>query len=142
MDNFLRYFFQDINNILDGFAELFKSLWYCLNMLFNFPKRFDLIKQYDESFTTTDWILVLVVNAILLVFAIALIIGVIVLLKKIFRFRVPAKKYDELKKQVQHLQRDLVRANYEKDRLLAMRSPSGEITSTEKTSERPPQISI
>ncbi len=121
MDNFLRYFFQDINNILDGFAEFFKSLWYCLNLLFNFPKRFDLIKQYDESFTTTDWILVLVVNAILLVFAIALIIGVIVLLKKIFRFRVPAKKYDELKKQVQHLQRDLVRANYEKDRLLAMR---------------------
>ena len=121
MDNFLRYFFQDINNILDGFAELFKSLWYCLNMLFNFPKRFDLIKQYDESFTTTDWILVLVVNTLLLVFAIALIVGAIVLLRKMFRFRVSAKKYDEVVKQVKHLQRDLIRANYEKDRLLAMR---------------------
>ena len=121
MDNFLRYFFQDINNILDSFAELFKSLWYCLNMLFNFPKRFDLIKQYDESFTTTDWILVLVVNTLLLVFAIALIVGAIVLLRKMFRFRVSAKKYDEVVKQVKHLQRDLIRANYEKDRLLAMR---------------------
>ena len=38
------------------------------------------------------------------------------LFKKIFRFRISPKKYDELAKQVRNLQRDLIRANYEKDK--------------------------
>lgn len=121
MDNFLRYFFQDINNVLKGFEELFIALWNCLNLLFNFPKRMELIQQYDESFTTLDRVLVIVANVILLAFAVVLVIGVVLLCKKIFRFRISPKKYDEVVKQVRSLQRDLIRANYEKDKLLAMR---------------------
>ncbi len=121
MDNFLRYFFQDANNVLKGFEELFIAIWNCLNLLFNFPKRMELIQQYDESFTTMDRVLVITVNVILLAFAVVLIVAAIMLCKKIFRFRISPKKYDEVVKQVRSLQRDLIRANYEKDRLLAMR---------------------
>jgi hypothetical protein len=58
---------------------------------------------------------------ILVAIAVAILFLLFKLLKKIFRFRVSVKKYDELTKQVKNLQRDLLRANYEKDKLLQMK---------------------
>ena len=58
--------------------------------------------------------------ALILIIAL-MIVGLLKLFRKIFRFRVSAKKYDEMVKQVRTLQRDLMRANYEKDKLLQMR---------------------
>jgi hypothetical protein len=58
---------------------------------------------------------------ILVAIAVAIVFLLFKLLKKVFRFRVSVKKYDELTKQVKNLQRDLLRANYEKDRLLQMK---------------------
>ncbi len=121
MDNFLRYFFQDIGNVFRAFVDVFVALGNFLNYLLNFHMRMELIEQYEESFSTLDRVMLLIVNIILIVLIALMIIGLCKLLKKIFRFRISPKKYDELAKQVRSLQRDLIRANYEKDRLLAMR---------------------
>ncbi len=121
MENFLRYFYQDIVRVFDAFIGILTSIWNFLNFLFNFPMRMEIIKQYDETFSTSEWILMLVVNIILLALMVLLIFGAYKLIKKIFRFRISPKKYDAVVKQVKQLQRDLIRANYEKDRLLAMR---------------------
>ena len=53
-----------------------------------------------------------------------IVIGLIFLgklLRRIFRFRIPVKQYDDMVKRVKDLQRDLLRANYEKDKLLEMK---------------------
>jgi len=121
MDNFFRYFFQDIGNVFRAFIDMLVSVGNFLNHLLNFPMRMDIIKQYNESFSTIEWVMLLIVNIILILLIVAGIIGLCKLLKKIFRFRISPKKYDEVVKQVRSLQRDLIRANYEKDRLLAMR---------------------
>ncbi len=121
MDNFLRYFFQDIGNVFRAFVDMLVSIGNFLNYLLNFPMRMEIIKEYEESFSTTEWILLLVVNIVLLVLIVLMFIGIFKLCKKIFRVRISPKKYDELVKQVKALQRDLIRANYEKDKLLAMR---------------------
>ena len=121
MDNFFRYFYQDIGRVFQAFIDVFFALGDFLNYLLNFPKRMEIIKAYEEDFETLDWILLLVVNLILIALIALMIFGLVKLCKKIFRFGVSPKKYDELAKQVRNLQRDLIRANYEKDRLLAMR---------------------
>ena len=121
MENFLRYFYQDIGRVFDSFIQLLYAIWDFLNYLFNFPMRMEIIKKYDETFSTTEWILMLVVNIILLVLTVLFVIFLVKLCKKIFRVRISPKKYDEVVKQVKQLQRDLLRANYEKDRLLAMK---------------------
>lgn len=121
MENFLRYFYQDIVRVFNSFTDVFKSIWTFLNYLFNFPMRMEIIKEYDESFSTKEWILMLIVNIILVVLMIIIILFAVKLLKKIFRFRISPKKYDAAINQIKQLQRDLLRANYEKDRLLAMR---------------------
>ena len=121
MDNFLRYFYMDLGQVFQALVDLVVAIGNFLNYLLNFPMRMDAIKAHYEDFNTLDWILVLAVNLALLVIVGFLVYGIFRLLKKLFRFRVSPKQYDEMAKQVRNLQRDLLRANYEKDKLLAMR---------------------
>ena len=121
MDNFLRYFFQDIGNVFRSLVQVIVALGDFLNHLLNFPMRMDIIKQHEANFTTLDWVLLLIVNLLLIALIVFMIIGLVKLCKKIFRVRISPKKYDEMVAQVRRLQRELIRANYEKDKLLAMR---------------------
>ena len=121
MDNFLRYFYQDIGRVFRAFLDIFSSFFNFLNYLFNFPMRMKIIEQYAQDFGTGDWIMLLVANLLLLALIVLLIFLLVKLVKKLFRFRIPVKKYDEMVRQVRQLQRDLLRANYEKDKLLAMK---------------------
>lgn len=121
MDNFLRYFYQDFGRVFRAFVDFVVSFFNFLNYLINFPMRMKIIESYEEDFSTKEWILLLIVNILLIVFIVVLLILLVKLLRKIFRFHVPVKKYDEMVKRVQNLQRDLIRANYEKDKLLALK---------------------
>ena len=121
MDNFLRYFYQDLGRVFRAFLEIFGAFFDFLNYLLNFPMRMEIIKSYEDEFTTMDWVLLLVAYLVLIGLCVLLVIFLVKLLRKIFRFRVSPKEHDKLKKQVRDLQRDLLRANYEKDKLLAMK---------------------
>ena len=121
MDNFMKYFFEDFGRVFRAFLEIFSSIFNFLNYLLNFPMRMQIIDSYAEDFGTTDWILLLVANLVLIALLIVLIILFVKLFRRIFRFRIPVKEYDRMKDQVRSLQRDLMRANYEKDRLLSMK---------------------
>ena len=121
MDNFFRYFYQDFGRVFRAFTDVIVAFFNFLNYLLNFPMRMEIIKQYEEEFGTVDWILLLVVNLALIALIVVLCVLFAKLMRKIFRRYIPAKKYDALAKQVTNLQRDLIRANYEKDKLLAMK---------------------
>ena len=121
MDNFLRYFYQDIGRVFRAALDVFSALFNFLNYLLNFPMRMEIIQSYESEFGTKDWIMLLVTNLALVLIIVLLVIGLLKLFRKIFRFRVSVKDYDNMAKQVRNLQRDLMRANYEKDKLLAMK---------------------
>lgn len=113
-DNFFEYFFQDIVNI-------FRSLIDFIVSIFNFALRIEIIRSHADEFTAWEWALTILVNILLIALIVLGIYGLYRLLKRIFRFGVSPQKYDELLKKVRSLQRDLIRANYEKDKLLAIR---------------------
>lgn len=121
MDNFLHYFYQDIGRVFRAFLEIFSAFFNFLNYLLNFPMRMEIIKAYESDFSTMDWIMLLVANLLLAGLCVLLVVFLVKLFRKIFRFRVSVKEYDAMAKQVRSLQRDLLRANYEKDKLLAMK---------------------
>ena len=121
MDNFLRYFYQDFGRVFRSFLDVFVALFNFLNYLLNFPMRMEIIQSYESEFGTKDWIMLLAANLALVLIIVFLVIGLLKLFRRIFRFRVSVKDYDNMAKQVRNLQRDLMRANYEKDKLLAMK---------------------
>ena len=134
MENFLKYFYEDIGRVMKAFLDWIMAFFTMLNYILNFPMRMEIIASHSDSFTTKDWIMLFVANILLILLLIALFVLIGKLFKKIFRFRVSAKKYDAVVKQVQKLQTDLIRANFEKDKLLAMKvnelgvNPSAENT--------------
>ena len=121
MDNFLRYFYQDIGRVFRAFFEIIASFFNFLNYLLNFPMRMEIIKAYESEFGAVDWIMLLLANLLLVVLCVLIVIFAVKLFRKLFRFRVSVKEYDDMVKQVRALQRDLIRANYEKDKLLSMK---------------------
>ena len=121
MENFLRYFYDDMGRIFESIWEMLLAIVNVFNYLLNFPMRMKILKNHWDDFRTVDWVLLLVVHLILLALTITLIVLLVRWMRHLLRFRVPAKKYDELNRQVQQLQRDLIRANYEKDKLLALK---------------------
>ena len=121
MDHFLQYFFQDVGILFRAFLDIFSSFYTFLNYLFNFPVRYQILKEYSGDFSTLEWILVIVTEIVILAIIVFLLILVFRLLRKIFPFFGSAKKYEEMTKNLRQLQRDLIRANYEKDKLLQMK---------------------
>ena len=123
MDNFFRYFYQDIGRVFQSLAEAISAILNFLNYQFNFPMRMKLIESYGAEFTFWEWMALAAVNLALAVLAVLMVILLGRLLRKLFRRYVPAKKYDEAAKQIRSLQRDLIRANYEKDKLMNLQMP-------------------
>ncbi len=121
MDQFFRYFIQDIGRVFYAFLDIFSAVFTFLNRLLNFPERMEIIKANDSEFTKTDWIMLLIANLALVVIIVVVAFLFLKICRRIFRFRVPVKKYEEMERQVKNLRKDLIRANYEKDKLLAMR---------------------
>lgn len=121
MSNFLKYFYQDVGRVFRSLLDIFAAFFSFLNYLLNFPMRLEIIRSYDENFSTVEWIMLVITELILVALTVGVIFLILKALKKILRFRVSVKQYDEMAKQVRNLQRDLMRANFEKDKLLQMR---------------------
>ena len=121
MDNFLRYFYQDIGLLFRALLNVFSDFFQFLNYLLNWPLRIEKLQEFDDEFTTTDWVMLCITYLVLIIVIVLLCVLIVKLLKKLFRFKVSAKEYEAMAKQVRQLQRDLLRANYEKDKLLAMK---------------------
>lgn len=113
-DNFFEYFFQDIGKIFTNLFNFFISV-------FDFAFRFEVIRSHSKDFSVWEWVLTVIVNLVLIALIVIAVYFLFRLCKRIFRFGVAPEKYDDLLKKVRSLQRDLIRANYEKDKLLAMR---------------------
>ncbi len=120
MDNFLRYFVQDIGQLFYDFIDIFGAIFRFLGRLLNFPKRMEVIKANNSEFTMLDWVLLLITNLVLIAIIVIAVIFLIKFLRYLFRFRAPLKEHDEMKKTLERVQKELIRANYEKDRLMAM----------------------
>ena len=119
--SFMTYFYEDIGRVFQAFVEVLSAFFNFLNYLFNFPMRMDIIKTYKSDFSTKDWVLLLVANIMLVCLCCLIIFLAVKLFRKIFRRGVSMQEYDNLTKQVRSLQRDLMRSNYEKDKILAMK---------------------
>ena len=87
MDNFLKYFYQDIGRVFHAFVEIIVAFFNFMNYLLNFPMRYKILREYSPNFTIGEWIMVLITEIILLTLSGILIWLVIKLLRKLLRFR-------------------------------------------------------
>ncbi len=121
MDNFLKWFFAFISEILQGFAQMFIGLWAGIQQIFNIGKYVDLFKEYSTKFGALEWILS--VLAIIIVIAIFLLVIFIIILaiRKYIRFRHSIVSNEDLLEEIAILQQRVIKMVKEKDEIMAMK---------------------
>ncbi len=121
MNKFFDYFNEDIGRVFQALMEAIGSCFNFLNYLFNFPMRMEIIKEHTPGFSTGDWVMLLVINAALIAACCAIVYLVVKMIRKIFFGGISKKEYERMATEVLSLQKDLIRSNYEKDKILAMK---------------------
>ncbi len=135
MNNFFNYFKEDIGQVFQAFVDALGAIFNFLNYLFNFPMRMNIIKEHSAGFSTTDWVMLLIANVMIVALCCLIIYFVGKLIRSIFFGGISKKEYEKMSAQVRTLQRDLMRSNYEKDKILAMKMGEPEVPEEEKNEE-------
>ena len=140
MNNFFGYFTEDIGQVFQAFVEALGGIFNFLNYLFNFPMRMNIIKSHSNGFTTADWIMLLIVNVMLIALCCLIVYFVGKTIRNIFFGGVSKKEYERMSAEYRGLQRDLMRANFEKDKILAMKMGDPQFQEEEEApADAPPE---
>ena len=146
MSNFFNYFTEDIGQVFQAFVDAISAFFNFLNYLFNFPMRMDIIRSHSGGFSTTDWVMLLIANVMLVSLCCLIVFYAGKVIRNVFHGGISRKEYEKMAVQVRTLQRDLLRSNYEKDKILAMSMGNPELpeeeTSEETAQELPPPTAI
>lgn len=138
MSNFFGYFTEDIGQVFQAFMGAISAVFNFLNYLFNFPMRMEIIRNHSAGFTTADWIMLLIANVMLISICCLIVYFVGRMIRNIFFGGISRKEYERMSVEVRSLQRDLLRANYEKDKILAMKMGEPEVPPEEEAPEELP----
>lgn len=121
MDNFLKWFFEFISEILKGFAMIFLGLWNGLKQIFNIKQYVEIFKAHSTQFGVLEWILA-VISIILVVAIFVLVIWIIILaVRKYIRFRHSIVSNEDLLEEIAVLQQRVLKAVKEKDEIMALK---------------------
>ena len=126
MDAFMNWLFAFMTMILEGLWNGVKGVFLAIFQFFNFPKLFDQLSMYKGGFNILAWILCVI--AVLLVYAIigALVILIVLAIRKYIRFRKTIVGSEDLLEEIADLHRDVIRLTREKERILALKfDPTG-----------------
>ena len=121
MDNFLKWFFEFISEMLKGFEIIFQGIGRGIIKIFNIKNYIKIFKTHSAKFSTAEWILAIL--AIVIVAAVYLLafLLVIMVVRKYVRFRHSIVSNEDLLEEISVLQRDVMKMSKEKDRIMAMK---------------------
>lgn len=115
IQDFLGQFF------VNGFWGTIKGIGLGIANIFNIPKYIEIFKKYSSNFGAGEWALA-ILCIILIVAALAAIAFVVALLiKKYVRVRKTLVDQEELLNEVGNLNREVIKLNMEKQKILAMK---------------------
>ncbi len=121
MNAFFYYFYTMMEHIIELFMDVVYAIWNLLVALVDVPYYVGIFKNYRGELTAAGWVCVVLVH--LLIFALIVLVVYLIYrgLKIAFRFKVPVVEYEKMKDEVVRLNREVLKTQYEKDKILAMK---------------------
>lgn len=121
MDAFFNYFYNIMRNITSGLWGIVTAIWDAILAILNIPFYIDTFATYKDNLSPAGWIAAIVAHILLLTLFVLVVYLIARGIKVLFRFKVPVIEYEKLRDEVVTLKREVMRANYEKDKILAMK---------------------
>lgn len=121
MDTVFDFLFQFLGQFFGSFWSIITGLFNGIAGMFNFPKYVEIINDFTGELGGLAWVIA-IIAIILLAALMGLIVWLIVVaVKKSIKSRRRRKDADSLVKEVQALNREVMRLNLEKDKILSMK---------------------
>lgn len=121
MNGFFYYFYNMMRNIFGLLWNVVVAIWEAIVGILDINFYIRLFDTYEDEMTPAGWISAIIVHIIILAIFVLLIYLIIRGLRVLFRFKVPVVEYERMKDEIVTLKREVMRANYEKDKILAMK---------------------
>ncbi len=115
LEDFLAQFF------VKGVWGIIKGIGLGIANVFNIPKYFKIFKNYKGAFGAGQWALAILSMIIVIAALVGIILLIVLLLKKYARVRKTLVDQEELLNEVGNLNREVIKLNMEKQKILAMK---------------------
>ena len=140
MDAYFNYFYNFVRHIFDSLYGLVVAFVDCILTILDIQFYQKLANSYYKDLSPLGWFAYIVTH-ILIYILIALIIYLMYKgIKVLFRFKVPVIKYEQMKDEIVTLKREIMKANYEKDKILAMKISEMGLKVNEELLENNPEL--
>lgn len=121
MNAFFYYFYNYMRSIFEYLWNIVIAIKDAVIGILDVKFYMDLFSTYKPDMTPMGWVAAIIMH-ILIYMLFALIIFLIIKgIKVLLRFKVPVIEYEKMKDEVVTLKREIMKANYEKDKILAMK---------------------
>lgn len=121
MNAFFYYFYNFMRSIFEHIWNVLVAIKDAIIGIFDIRYYIGLFDTYKDGLSPLGWIAAIIVHILLLMLLALFIFLVYKGLKVVFRFKVPVVEYEKMKDEVVTLKREIMKANYEKDKILAMK---------------------
>lgn len=121
MSTFGRFFYEILSIVFGGIAQIFKDIWNGLVGIFDLKKYSSLIDNYAEDFNGSEWVLVVLTIAILVIVVGLIVFILVYLIRKYIRFRKTLVEQEDLLDEVGDLNERVEHLVKENERILAMK---------------------
>lgn len=121
MGAFFYYFYNFMRSIFNHIWNVLVAIKDAIIGIFDIRYYMELFNTYRDDLSPFGWVAAIIVHILLLMLLALFVFLVYKGLKVIFRFKVPVVEYEKMKDEVVTLKREIMKANYEKDKILAMK---------------------
>ncbi len=106
---------------VSGFWGILKGIGQGIINIFNIPKYIEIFKKYSSNFGVGEWILAIVCVLLILIALAAIVFVALLLIRKYVKVRKTLVDQEELLNEVGNLNREVIKLNMEKQKILAMK---------------------
>lgn len=121
MNAYFYYFYNMMRNIFQLLWNVVVAIIDAIVGIIDVEFYIRLFDTYKDDLSPVGWVAALITHIIILLIFILLTYLLIRGVKILFRFKVPVVEYERMKDEVVTLKREVMKANYEKDKILAMK---------------------
>lgn len=121
MNAYFYYFYNLMRNIFGLLWNVVLAIVDAIIGIIDVEFYLRLFDTYKDDLTPVGWVAALITHLIILAIFVLITYLIIRGVKVLLRFKVPVVEYERMKDEVVTLKREIMKANYEKDKILAMK---------------------
>ncbi len=121
MNAFFNYFYNYMRTIFELLWNVVIAIKDAIFGILDVKFYMNLFSTYRDELSPAGWIASIIMHILIYILFALLIFLIVKGLKVLFRFKVPVIEYERMKDEIVTLKREIMKANYEKDKILAMK---------------------